>query len=186
MAASNPPGNDDPPGSRLPRSRDDLGRLISELIDTLNRSLVEKIAAGFTRTDTINITINNAIHLDQSMTTTSYTSQVSHASDVAVTQGVGNQATTGSGNTAVLSQADATTLIAELTRLRAAMRAEATDPDHDIAVAAVAEAQKAVETKDSATITTKLRAAGTWALSIAEKLGLAAATEAIKRAITPS
>lgn len=153
---------------------------MSELIDALSRSLVEKLATGLTRADTINITVNNAIHLDQSLSTTSYSSHVSQSSGVAVAQGTNNQATAGSGNTPIASAA---ALIDELTRLRTAMRAEATDVDHVLSVATVAEAQKAVEANDAGTVATKLRAAGSWALSIAEKVGLAAATEAIKRTI---
>lgn len=186
MAATGPPGNNDPSAPRRPNAGDTVERQISELVEALSRSLVRKLATGFTRADTINITINNAIHLDHSMSTTSYTSNVSHSSDISVAQGTGNQATAGSGNAPILSASDAESLTADLTRLRAGMRAEATDVDHDLAVAAVAEAQKAAEAKDPATVTTKLRAAGTWALSIAEKLGLAAATEAIKRALTAS
>jgi len=72
-------------------------------------------------------------------------------------------------------------LIDELDRPRAAIRGEATDPYFP--VGSVVEGRKATRTNDPATVPTKLRAAGARALSIAEKLGLAAATEAIKRAI---
>jgi uncharacterized protein YjbI with pentapeptide repeats len=71
----------------------------------------------------------------------------------------------------------------ELSKLRQAMKNEATDPAHDIAISAVAMAEKAARDKDRSRIIESLSFAGKWALEIASKIGGSVLTEAIKKSI---
>jgi hypothetical protein len=74
-------------------------------------------------------------------------------------------------------------LLQELSVLRGAMRKEATEPGHDKAVAAVAEAEEAARENDGPGALEKLQKAGKWAWEMAIKLGLNVATEALKKAL---
>jgi uncharacterized protein YjbI with pentapeptide repeats len=75
-------------------------------------------------------------------------------------------------------------LAEELARLRAAMKQEtAGTAEQDEAIGAVAAAGKAAGQGDDRTMLRHLKAAGTWTLGIAEKIGVAVAAEAIKRAM---
>lgn len=78
---------------------------------------------------------------------------------------------------------DLSELAAELSTLRKAMRGEATEPEHDIAISEVAKAEQAAKAKDSSKVAQSLRGAGKWALDVATKIGTSLATEAIKESI---
>ena len=58
---------------------------------------------------------------------------------------------------------------------------EGTD-EQDEAIGAVVAAQKAAAKGDGQTVLQHLKAAGKWTLGVAEKIGVAVAMEAIKRA----
>ena len=74
-------------------------------------------------------------------------------------------------------------LAEELSRLRSAMKSEATTPDHDIAVSEVAKAEKAANAKDGKGVMGAIKAAGKWSLAMADKLGTTALQELIKQAM---
>jgi hypothetical protein len=75
-------------------------------------------------------------------------------------------------------------LAEELAKLRDAMRRETEGTrEQDKAVAAVAEAEEAAVQGDGLAVLRHLKAAGKWTLGIAEKIGVAVAVEAIKKAM---
>jgi uncharacterized protein YjbI with pentapeptide repeats len=72
----------------------------------------------------------------------------------------------------------------ELRRLRDAMKGETTGtPEEDKAIGAGANAGDEAAKGDGTAALRYLKCAGTWALGVAEKIGVAVATEALKRAI---
>jgi hypothetical protein len=80
------------------------------------------------------------------------------------------------------SNIDLPRLAEELTRLRAAMKQETEGTrEQDKAIVAVADAEEAAINGDGPTTLQRLKAAGKWALGIAEKIGVTVAAEAIKR-----
>ncbi|MEM1044349.1 MAG: hypothetical protein AAF845_01830 [Bacteroidota bacterium] len=78
---------------------------------------------------------------------------------------------------------DMEALIEDLALLRAAMKQEATSVEHDVAVGSVAAAEAAAREGDSKGVRKHLKAAGKWALDAATKIGVSAATEAIKASL---
>jgi hypothetical protein len=79
---------------------------------------------------------------------------------------------------------DLVNLAEELDRLRAAMKREPEGPpEQDVAIGAVATAQNAAKLGDSLAIPQYLKSAGSWALTIAEKIGVPLAVEALKKAL---
>lgn len=78
---------------------------------------------------------------------------------------------------------DLTVLAAELSTLRNSMRKEATELDHDKALAAVALAEESARQKDGPGALQNLKVAGKWTLDIATKIGTAVAVKAIESAI---
>jgi hypothetical protein len=83
-----------------------------------------------------------------------------------------------------MSGADLAKLAEELGHLRAAMRAASTGtPEQDEAIGVMAGAEKAAAKGDGPSALRYLKGAGTWAFGIAEKIGVAVASEAIKRAM---
>jgi hypothetical protein len=79
---------------------------------------------------------------------------------------------------------DVPKLAEELGRLRHAMKGEATGTrEQDKATGAVADAEEAAAKGDSPAALRCLKAAGTWTLGIAEKIGMPVAIEALKRAM---
>jgi hypothetical protein len=78
---------------------------------------------------------------------------------------------------------DLAKLETELTALRGAMRAEAREPEHDLAIGEVAAAQKAAKEGDGPGALKHLRAAGKWALDVASKIGVGVATAALKTSL---
>ena len=82
------------------------------------------------------------------------------------------------------SNIDLSQLAEELTRLRAAMKQETEGTrEQDKAIVAVADAEEAAIKSDGPSVLQHLKTAGTWALGVAEKIGVSVAAEAIKRAM---
>ncbi|MBI1345330.1 hypothetical protein GC163_03490 [bacterium] len=81
------------------------------------------------------------------------------------------------------SEFDMNKLIAELKELRVAMKQEASDLQHDIAIAEVAKAETAGTMGDGAAMLRHLNAAGSWSRQIAERIGVTVAAKAIQNAI---
>ena len=80
-----------------------------------------------------------------------------------------------------------TTNLAELTqelrRLRETMEREATEPAHKLALGAVAAAEQSASRNNGPEVLQYLKAGGTWALNVAEKIGVALATSALKQVL---
>jgi hypothetical protein len=74
-------------------------------------------------------------------------------------------------------------LASDLARLRAALREEARTAEEDAAIGEVALAETAAKQKDGPKALAHLKKAGQWALGVAEKIGVAVATGAIKTAL---
>jgi hypothetical protein len=74
-------------------------------------------------------------------------------------------------------------LAADLVKLRSAMKAEATLPEHDTAVGAVAAAETAAKQGDGPTVIQHLKSAGKWALDTATKIGTTVASAALKASL---
>jgi uncharacterized protein YjbI with pentapeptide repeats len=90
----------------------------------------------------------------------------------------------GKGNTfqQIQSGTDLPKLAEELARLRAAMKGETTGTrEQDKAIGAVADAEEAAAKGDDSAALRYLKGAGTWAVGIAEKIGVGVAIEALKR-----
>lgn len=81
------------------------------------------------------------------------------------------------------TEVDLSALKNELSELRAAMKQQATDPEHDIAVAEVASAEVAAGKEDESSVLDHLAKAGKWALGIATTIGATVAAAAIRSAI---
>jgi uncharacterized protein YjbI with pentapeptide repeats len=79
------------------------------------------------------------------------------------------------------SSIDLPALAEELGRLRATMRQEASEPEHDEELGAVASAEKAAKQSDGPRALEYLKAAGKWTLGIAEKIGTELAVAAMKK-----
>lgn len=71
----------------------------------------------------------------------------------------------------------------ELALLRQAMKKEATDPEQDVAIGAVAAAERASNSGNGPEALKFLRTAGKWGLDVAEKIGVGVATAAIKSVV---
>ena len=78
---------------------------------------------------------------------------------------------------------DLPALAAELSILRNSMRNEATEIEHDQAVASVGAAESSAKQQDGAGALEHLRDAGKWALGVATKMGASVAAKAIQTAI---
>lgn len=78
---------------------------------------------------------------------------------------------------------DPAVLVQQLESLRAAMRAEASTPEHDLALGEVTHAQIAASEGDSARVSSHLKRAGAWALATATAIGAQVAAVAIAAAI---
>jgi hypothetical protein len=75
-------------------------------------------------------------------------------------------------------------LAEELGRLRAAMKGEGTGTrEQDKAIGVVADAEEAATRGDGPAALRYLKSAGEWTLGVAEKIGVALAVEALKRAM---
>jgi hypothetical protein len=81
------------------------------------------------------------------------------------------------------SEIDLKALASELSSLRSELKKEATEPEHDEAIGAIASAEKAAKEGDGPGVLTYLASAGKWALDVATKIGVSVATEALKKSI---
>lgn len=74
-------------------------------------------------------------------------------------------------------------LVSELSELRRKLKEEATKPEHDISIGAIAAAEKSAKEENGPKTLEYLSKAGKWALDIATKIGVSVATEALKAAV---
>lgn len=81
------------------------------------------------------------------------------------------------------NKVDLATLAEELTQLRVAMEGEARQPSEKFAIGAIAAAEECAKAKDGPKVMEYLKSAGTWAFSIAEKIGVDLAKEALKTSL---
>ncbi len=81
------------------------------------------------------------------------------------------------------SSLDLVQLARDLAELRAALKNEASSPEHDLAIAEVARAELAAKDQDGPKALERLAAAGKWAFEVASKIGTTVAAAAIKAAI---
>ncbi|AZC86678.1 hypothetical protein C4K29_0345 [Pseudomonas chlororaphis subsp. piscium] len=81
------------------------------------------------------------------------------------------------------SNLDLPTLAAELSTLRSSMRSQATEVEHDLAVASIGAAESAAKKQDGAGALEHLKSAGKWAFDVATKIGVGVAAKAIETAI---
>lgn len=78
---------------------------------------------------------------------------------------------------------DLPTLADQLAKLRGEMKKEATTPEHDVSVGAIAAAESAAKKGDEKSTLEHLQDAGKWALELGIKIGVPVAIEAIKRSV---
>jgi hypothetical protein len=83
----------------------------------------------------------------------------------------------------VQNKLDLTQLANELQKLHEVLEREATEPSQKLAAGAVAAARQSARQKDGPKALEYLKTAGTWALGVAEKIGVDVATEALKGAL---
>ena len=76
---------------------------------------------------------------------------------------------------------DLPTLAQQLATLRSEMKKEATEPEHDIEIGAVAAAEAAAKKGDEKSALDHLQNAGKWAVEMGLKVGVPVAVDAIKR-----
>ena len=76
---------------------------------------------------------------------------------------------------------DLPTLAEQLAKLRSEMKKEATEPEQDIEVGAVAAAEAAAKKGDEKSAMEHLQSAGKWALEMGVRIGVPVAIDAIKR-----
>lgn len=79
---------------------------------------------------------------------------------------------------------DLPTLASELATLRAKLKEEATAPEHDMAVGAVAAAEAEAKKGDESKALEYLSRAGQWTLDVAVKVGVPVAIAALTKAMT--
>lgn len=80
------------------------------------------------------------------------------------------------------SDVDLVALAAEFEQLRRGLREESETADRDVAVGQIAAAESAAQKGDQAGVMAALRSTGKWVLSVAEKIGVGLAVQAIKSA----
>jgi hypothetical protein len=80
-----------------------------------------------------------------------------------------------------LGSIDMRVLATELGSLRNEMRRTASEPEHDIATGQVAAAEAAAKKGDANSVIRHLKEAGKWASDVATQIGVAVASEAIKK-----
>jgi hypothetical protein len=98
--------------------------------------------------------------------------------------GVGDQATAiSNASHEAASQLDLPKLAAELQQLRAALRKEATEREHDASVVAVGAAEQAAREGNGKAALEHLKKAGKWAFDVATKIGVSIASDALKTAL---
>ena len=82
-----------------------------------------------------------------------------------------------------LAATDFPRLAAELARLLAAMKEQASEAEHFQALAEVKQAEDAARQQDAAKLSGHLRAAGQWSLGVATGIGVELAAEVLKQAL---
>ena len=85
--------------------------------------------------------------------------------------------------TQVASDLDLPRLAVELVTLRQALVGEMKSAEHGMSLGQVAAAEAAASKGDGPTVIKHLKGAGQWALDVATKLGLAIASEALKKSL---
>ncbi len=103
-----------------------------------------------------------------------------------VGQGVGVGRNVKMNNTTVnqvqsQGQIDLPALATDLAKLRGEMKKQATAPEHDVAVGAIAAAESAAKKGDEKSALDHLKSAGQWAMELGLKIGVPVAIEAIKK-----
>jgi hypothetical protein len=83
----------------------------------------------------------------------------------------------------VENRVDLAQLANELQKLHEALEREATEPSQKLAAGAVAAAEQSARQKDGPKALEYLKTAGSWALGVAEKIGVGVATTALKSAL---
>lgn len=83
------------------------------------------------------------------------------------------------------SQIDLKTLVTELATLRATLKGEAKSPEDDIAIGSIAAAERSAMEGNGPKALEYLKQAGTWALDIAQKIGIPVAVTALQHALGP-
>lgn len=81
------------------------------------------------------------------------------------------------------SNIDLAALTKDLSKLRFAMRDEASEAEHDIVIGEIALAEKAATEGNSSIALKHLEAAGTWALDVAKKIGVGVAVTALEASL---
>jgi hypothetical protein len=81
------------------------------------------------------------------------------------------------------SSIDLPILASELSRLRSKLKEQATAPEHDVVVGEVALAEAAATKGEGPVVMEHLAKAGKWALEVATKIGVAVATEALRKSL---
>ena len=78
---------------------------------------------------------------------------------------------------------DVALLATQLAALRQQLKIESKTPEEDAAIGAVAQAEVAAKSGDGSKVLEALAGAGKWALGVAEKIGVAIAAVAIRKAL---
>lgn len=136
----------------------------------------------------------DALHLHQEGLSNSSLYVIGEVAMSADTYNVGQAGAVGSGATAQqfsmqqvwqqnAGQFNLEDLASELSTLRSAMRSQASETEHDIAIGAVAAAETAATAGDGAMVLSKLKEAGKWTFDVATKIGVSVAAAAIKTAL---
>ena len=74
-------------------------------------------------------------------------------------------------------------LASELAQLRLNLKERAVEPEHDMAVGSIAEAEQAAKEGDGPRALRHLKTAGKWTLDVATSIGKTVAAEAIKASL---
>jgi hypothetical protein len=83
-----------------------------------------------------------------------------------------------------MESVDVSDLFEQLKKLRLAMKQDAVEPDHDVAISSVALAEIAAKEGKKTEALKHLKSAGKWALQVATKIGSDIAVAALKAAMT--
>jgi hypothetical protein len=163
-----------------------LDRLISDKIDRIVEQRLDDIKRGNTDILIVNH-YYGPTRLETNMARQEYKGNIGF-----VGPGAGSHASGTTFNTVqhqAFSEIDLRALAQELPRLRQAMMRQSledddSDPDHAIAAAAIANAEKSAKAGDVPSTMGFLKSAGKWAWEIANKIGVSVAAKALEGAIT--
>lgn len=158
-----------------PGDRDSLLETLKNLDMRLN--IFHKVRDYVDTTIQINELNIQEVKMDSDQYNISGGQNVGFGRDARVYDGVFNQ---WQGSSASANLDD---LAKELALLRAELKKQATTPEHDAAIGAVADAETAAKKGEGATVFQYLSKAGKWALDIARTIAVPVATEALKKAV---